>query len=153
MTVGETVETAPRRRPGRAARFGLIITAILLLLFGVPWWTLVAAGNHWPGPVFAVGTILVVALAAAFPVLMFTGHGPHHRDGAARAADTLLGVVWVLFTWSVLSLVLRAVLAVAGVADPDRSRIVTAVVALVALVLLLWGTPKRCGCPGYAGWR
>ena len=34
---------------------------------------------------------------------------------------------------------LRAVLAVAGVADPARSRLVTAAVAVVATVLLLWG--------------
>ncbi|MFI7602977.1 metallophosphoesterase [Actinoplanes sp. NPDC049681] len=139
MSVGETVETEPRRRPGRAARFGLIVTAIVLLLFGVPWWTLVWAGNRWPGAVFAAGTILFAALAAAFPVLMFSGHGRRHRDGAARTADTLLGVVWVLFVWSILGNLLRAVLAVAGVADPARSRVVTAVVALIALVLLLWG--------------
>jgi predicted MPP superfamily phosphohydrolase len=139
VSVGETVEAEPRRRPGRALRFGLIVAAILLLLFGVPWWTLVWSGNRWPGAVFAAGTALFAAAAVAFPFLMFSGHGRHHRDGAARAADTMLGVVWVLFVWSVLGNVLRAVLAVTGVGDPVRSRTVTAVVAVVAVVLLLWG--------------
>ncbi|GID92346.1 metallophosphoesterase [Amorphoplanes digitatis] len=140
MTVGETVEaeTAPRRRRGSALRFGLIVSAVLLLLFGVPWWTLLWSGNRWPGAVFAAGTVLVAATAAAFPVLMFRGHGRHH-DGSARVADTLLGVVWVLFVWSILGGVLRLALALAGVGDPVRSRIVTAAVALISIVLLLWG--------------
>jgi predicted MPP superfamily phosphohydrolase len=139
VSVGETVEAEPKRRPGRAARFGLIVTAVLVLLFGLPWWTLVWSGNRWPGAVFAAGTVLFAGAAALFPYLMFSGHGPHHRDGPARIADTMLGVVWVLFVWSVLGNVLRAVLAVAGVEDPVRSRTVTAVVAVIAVVLLLWG--------------
>ncbi|UQU68271.1 metallophosphoesterase [Couchioplanes caeruleus] len=147
MSVGESVETEPRRRPGRAVRFGLIVTAVLLLLFGVPWWTLAWAGNRWPGAVFAALTAVFVVAAAAFPALMFSGHGARHRDGPARIADTLLGVVWVLFVWSVLGNVLRAVLAAAGVADPARSRIVTAVVALIALVLLLWGYAEAMRVP------
>ena len=139
MSVGEAVETEPRRRAPRALIFGLTLTAVLALLFGVPWWTLLWAGNHWPRPVFLAGTVLAAAAAAGFPLLMAAGHGRRHRDGAARVADTALGVIWVLFVWSVLGNVLRGVLALAGVADPARSRIVTAAVALVALVLLLWG--------------
>ncbi|GLY95013.1 metallophosphoesterase [Actinoplanes sp. NBRC 103695] len=119
--------------------FPLIITVATLLLFGTSWGTLVAAGNDWPTPVFVVLTLVWVAWAVSFPVLMVRGHGGAHRDQAAIIADTSLGVVWVLFTWSVLSLLLRAALAIAGVADPVRSRVVTAVVALIALVLLLWG--------------
>jgi len=145
--VGESVETEPRRRPGRAVRFGLIVSAVLLLLFGVPWWTLAWAGNRWPTGVFAALTAVFVLAAAAFPVLMFRGHGGRHRDGSARIADTLLGVIWVLFVWSVLGNVVRAALAVAGVADPARSRIVTAAVALIALVLLLWGYAEAMRVP------
>jgi predicted MPP superfamily phosphohydrolase len=137
--VGETVETEPRRRPGRALRFGLIITAVLVLLFGVPWWTLVWSGNRWPAAVFVAGTAIFAIAAALFPVLMFSGHGPQHRDGPARIADVLLGVVWVLFVWSILGNVLRAGRALAGVADPARSRAVTAVVILIAAILLTWG--------------
>jgi uncharacterized protein len=116
-----------------------MITAILALLFGVPWWTLVWAGNQWPQPVFVIATVIAGLALIAFPFLMFGGHGPHHRDWSARIADTLLGVVWVLFVWSILGNVLRGVLAIAGVGDPARSRWVSAVLALIALVLLLWG--------------
>src|SRR3954470_24697976 len=111
----------------------------MVLLFGVPWWTLIRSGNDWPWAVFVIGTALTVVAVVAFPLLMVAGHGRRHRDRAARVADTLLGVVWVLFVWSILGNVLRVILALAGVADPDRSRIVTAVVALIAPVLLLWG--------------
>ncbi|MEV7626361.1 metallophosphoesterase [Actinoplanes sp. NPDC089786] len=139
-TPSEAVETPPRpRRSSRAVIFSLIITAAALLLFGTSWWTLVAAGNDWPAPVFVVLTVVWALWAVSFPILMVRGHGGGHRDGAAIAADTSLGVVWVLFTWSVLSLLLRAALAIGGVADPVRSRVVTVVVAVIALVLLLWG--------------
>jgi predicted MPP superfamily phosphohydrolase len=120
-------------------RFALTITVILFLLFGVPWWTLVLAGNRWPPPVAVLATIVFAAALLAFPVLMFTGHSRLHLDGAARVGDTLLGVVWVLFVWSILGNLLRVVLAAAGVGDPVRARVVSAVVALIALVLLLWG--------------
>ncbi len=133
------MEAGPRRRPGRAARFALVVAAVLALLFGVPWWTLVWSGNDWPTPVFVAGTVVFAAAAAAFPLLMVSGHGGRHRDGAARIADTLLGVVWVLLVWSLLGNVLSLVLRAAGVGDPARSRIVTAAVAVIALVLLLWG--------------
>jgi len=138
VSVDEAVQAEPRRR-SRALRFGLIVTAILILLFGVPWATLIWSGNAWPPAVFATGTTIFAVVLVAFPVLMITGHGRRHLDWAARTADTLLGVVWVLFVWSILGQVLGLILALAGIAGPARSRVVTAVVALIALVLLLWG--------------
>ena len=141
------METEPRRRPSRAIRFALIITGILLLLFGVPWWTLIGSGNDWPTGVAAGGTVVFAVALAAFPVLMFGGHGRRHLDGAARAADTMLGVVWVLFVWSILGQLLTAVLWAAGVDGPARCRIATAVVVLVALVLLLWGYAEAMRVP------
>ncbi|MEV6343637.1 metallophosphoesterase [Actinoplanes sp. NPDC051851] len=137
MSVGEAVETRPRRR-GRAG-FGGLLVVVLGLLFGVPWVTLVWSGNQWPTGVFVAGTVVFVLVPAVFPVLMFRGHGSHRDDRAARIADTTLGVIWVLFTWSVLGQVLGLVLLAAGVHDPVRSRVVSVVVVLVALVLLLWG--------------
>ena len=139
VATGEAVETRPQRRASRALRFGLIITAVLVLLFGVPWWTLVLAGEHWPAGVAVPATVLFALALVAFPVLMFIGHSRRHVDWAARTADTLLGVIWVLFVWAILGNVLRLVLALSGVADPTRARIVSAVVALIAIVLLLWG--------------
>ncbi|GIE86915.1 hypothetical protein SAMN06264365_107251 [Actinoplanes regularis] len=143
MLAGMSVEEAavaaePRRRRGPGSRFGLIMVAVLALLFGVPWATLVWSGNAWPTPVFIGGTVLFALVAAGFPVLMFRGHG-RHDDVSARIADTTLGVIWVLFVWSVLGQALGLVLALAGVADPVRSRLVTAGVLIVSAALLLWG--------------
>ena len=125
----------PARRSLRPVGFGVILTTVLGLLFGVPWWTLLAAGTRWPTPVTAVGTGLFVVALAGFPVLMFQGHF-RHRDLAARTGDTLLGVAWVLFVWALFGNVLRVGLAVAGVADPTRSRVVALAVAVVAAAVV-----------------
>src|SRR4051812_37588749 len=96
VTVGETVEARPRRRSGRALRFALTIVLVLGLLFVLPWWTLVLAGNHWPGWVIALATTVFGLALLAFPALMFLGHGKRHLDWAARVSDVELGVIWVL---------------------------------------------------------
>ncbi|GAB2603380.1 metallophosphoesterase [Paractinoplanes abujensis] len=148
MSVGEAVETEPRRRrPGRAIRFALTITGVLLLLFGVPWWTLVGAGNDWPTGVFVTGTIVFAVALVSFPVLMFLGHGPRHRDGPSVVADTTLGVIWVLFVWSIIGQLLVLVLTIAGVDAPARSRVATAAVLVISLVLLGWGTVEARRVP------
>jgi len=147
VTVSEAVEAAPTRRWGRALRFGAVLTAILLLLFGVPWWTLVASGAGWPTGVAAAGTVLFAAALVAFPALMVLGHGPRRLDAAAVAGDTMLGVIWVLFVWAIAGNVLRLVLAAAGVADPGRSRIVVAAVLGVSVVLVAWGYVEAMRVP------
>ncbi|SLL99468.1 MULTISPECIES: metallophosphoesterase [unclassified Actinoplanes] len=138
MSVEEAAVAARPRRRRAGARFGVILVAVLALLFGVPWATLLWSGNAWPAPVRIAGTVVFVLVAAAFPVLMFRGHG-RRDDRSSRIADTTLGVVWVLFTWSVLGQLLGLVLALAGVADPIRSRLVTGLVLAISAVLLLWG--------------
>ncbi|MFF0378274.1 metallophosphoesterase [Actinoplanes missouriensis] len=138
MSVGEAVESEPRRRSPRRAIFGFVVLAVVALLFGVPMVTLLWSGNDWPLLVRVAGTAVFVLVALGFPVLMFRGHGGH-SDTASKLADTLLGVIWVLFTWSVLGQALGLILRLAGVADPVRSRVVTAVVLLISLVLLAWG--------------
>ncbi|GAA1773566.1 metallophosphoesterase [Luedemannella helvata] len=140
-------EPAPRRRSGGRARFLATLIAVLLLLFGVPWWTLVGGPARWPTTAVVVGTIAFVAALAALPLLMVRGHGPRRSDAAAVAGDTLLGVVWVLFAWSILGNVAGLGLLVAGVPDPTRSRLVAAVVTLVALVLLGWGYAEAMRVP------
>jgi hypothetical protein len=145
--VGESVETEPRRRAPRVIRFALTISAILLLLFGVPWWTLAGPPNHWPTALAAIGAAVFALALVSFPFLMFAGHGRHHRDGASRIADTMLGVVWVLFVWSIAGQVLAAVLWAAGVGGPARYRAATVVVLLVSLVLLLWGYGEAMRVP------
>lgn len=137
-------------RPWRPLRWllsGLTITAVLTLLFGLPWWTFFAAGTRWPAPVTAAGTVLFLCAFVAFPVLMYLGHGPAHRDWAARLGDTTLGVVWVLFVWALAGIALRATLGLAGVAEPQRSRAVAVSVAVVALVLLAWGYVEAMRVP------
>ncbi|WP_442935228.1 metallophosphoesterase [Micromonospora sp. CPCC 206061] len=146
MTASEAAVAAPSRRWLRALRFGALLTTILGLLFGVPWWTLVLASDL-PIGLTATGTLLFVAALVAFPVFMILGHGPRHLDWAARTGDTLLGVIWVLFAWALLGNVLRAALAVGGVADPTRSRIVAAAVAAISIVLLVWGYVEAMRVP------
>jgi len=138
VTASETVPEPPRR-PGRPWRFGSTIAFVLLLLFGVPWWMLVFSGQSWPLWVVVVGSAVFGVGIALFPVLMVAGHGRRHLDAAAVAADTTLGVVWVLFVWSILGNVLRLALWLAGVDDPARARVMAAAVVGVSVVLLVWG--------------
>lgn len=135
----EVVEEAahPPRRAGARWRRTAVVTAVLTLLFGVPWWTVVAAGG-WPLPVVVTGTLLFVAALVALPALLFTGHGKH-RDLPSALGDALLGTMWVLFVWSVLGNALRLVLLAAGIEDPLRSRVVAVAVIVVSATLLAWG--------------
>jgi predicted MPP superfamily phosphohydrolase len=124
-----------------------VVAAIMLLLFGLPWWTLVAGGTAWPTTAVVTGTLLFGAGAAAMPVLMMLGHGHRHLDWAAAVGNALLGVAWVLFAWSVFGQLLGLVLLVAGVEDPTRSRFVAGAVAAVSAVLLVWGYAEAMRVP------
>ncbi|WP_432089626.1 metallophosphoesterase [Streptomyces sp. bgisy095] len=130
---------APRSRLQRLMRYVPLIAPVLL--WAVPCWILLHTGQHWPSPVAAVGTALFVLGLIGMPLAMTRGHGRRQRDGAAIVGDTLLGGVWVLFTWSVLlGVLLRPALAVAGADDgQDRARIVTWAVLGTTAVLLAWG--------------
>ncbi|HEV8556525.1 MAG TPA: metallophosphoesterase [Actinophytocola sp.] len=136
----------PVRARRRGAFLGVVWTA-LVLLFGVPWWTLIVAGPEWPVPVVVAGTVLLAAAALGLPWLMMRGHGRRGSDLAARVGDTLLGVVWVLFTWSVLGLLARVGLALLGVADPARSRITAVGVVAAVAVLVVWGYAEAMRVP------
>jgi hypothetical protein len=114
------------------------ITLILALLFGVPYVMLVVSGQAWPVIVVVIATIVFAGVLAAFPWLMFRGHG-RGRDGLAIAGDTVLGVIWVLFSWSILGIVARIVLFAAGVSDPAGARIVAGAIVGVTVILLAWG--------------
>src|SRR2546423_11963629 len=147
VSAAEVVEARPARRSLRALRFTALLTTILALLFGVPWWTLVVAGSRWPTPVVVAGTAGFLGALVAFPILMYLGHGRRHFDRAAGAGDTSLGVIWVLFAWAVLGNLAGVGLGLAGVADPLRSRIVAAAVAAVSVVLVLWGYAEAMRVP------
>ncbi|MGK2880304.1 MAG: metallophosphoesterase [Mycobacterium sp.] len=138
-TPTEVVETSTPPPPPRMWRRLVVVLAIVLLLFGVPWWTLLWAEPHWPTAVLVLGTVVLGTAAAALPVSMMWGHGRRHRDWAAALGDALLGGVWVLFVWSVLSQLLRLALFAFGVDDPIRSRAVAIAVVVVVAALLAWG--------------
>jgi predicted MPP superfamily phosphohydrolase len=124
----------------------LVLLSVLVLLFFVPGWTLLLAVD-WPLPATFAGSALFVVAFLAFPVLMYLGHGRRHLDWAARIGDTTLGAVWVLFAWSLLGNLLRLPLALAGVENPARSRIVAGLVVTVAVVLLSWGYGEAMRVP------
>ncbi|MFJ8861978.1 metallophosphoesterase [Streptomyces sp. NPDC102451] len=131
---------ATRRSPlQRLMRYVPLIAPVLL--WAVPCWVLLHAGQHWPLPVALGGTALSVLGLIAMPLAMVRGHGRRQQDRAAIVGDTLLGAAWVLFTWSVLlGVLLRLALTVAGVGDgQERARIVTWAVLGVSAVLLAWG--------------
>jgi predicted MPP superfamily phosphohydrolase len=136
---------AVRRRRGRPSRFLLILVIALALLFGVPWAVLVLAPS-WPAPVTILATVAFGVALVSFVPLMVFGHGRGH-DWAARIGDTLLGVVWIVFTWTVLSFVARLGLALAGVGNPARSRIVALAAVIVALGLIGWGNREAMRVP------
>ncbi|MFC1417831.1 metallophosphoesterase [Streptacidiphilus cavernicola] len=130
-----------------------MIVLVLLVLCLPPWWTLFGSGTDWPLPVFVVGTVVFACWLVSFPFLMVAGHGPRRDDRAARVADTSLGTVWVLFTWSVLGSLVHLVLiglGVGGVGGADRARIVALAVAAVSAGLLAWGHYEAMRVPRVA---
>ena len=146
MTVAEAEPAARPRRRRRTTRRIAIVVAILALLFGVPFVTLVASGQRWPLAVVIVAAIVFVGTLCAFPWLMFRGHG-RGSDRLAVTGDTILGVIWVLFAWSVLGNVLRVILWAFGVEDPARARVVALAVLAVSAILLVWGNREAMRVP------
>ena len=141
------VEPAEHARSRRKWLRMAIVLAVMTLLFGVPWWTLLSAGTRWPASVVVGGSALFAAAFVGLPVLMMWGHGRSHLDWAAATADVLLGAVWVLFVWSVLAQLLRLALLLFGVEDPVRSRVVAGAVVGVVLLLLAWGYAEAMRVP------
>jgi predicted MPP superfamily phosphohydrolase len=134
---GRVSEPEPKERRRSPLRFILILVVAIALLFGVPWWTIVLAPS-WPAAVTALGTLVFVAGAVALPVGMVLGHA-RGSDRASILGDTVLGVSWILFTWSVLSVVLRLFLLGFGVSNPARSRVVAVTTLVVSAVVAVWG--------------
>jgi predicted MPP superfamily phosphohydrolase len=125
--------------------FFAVLIAVIALLFGVPLWTLVLA-PAWPVVVTAIGTLALGGCAVALPFVMFRGHG-RGRDLQARAGDAMLGVIWVLFAWSVLGGLLGLVLRLAGAPAPAGQRAVAAAVLAVSAGLLAWGYGEAMRVP------
>jgi len=118
--------------------FLAVLVTVLVVLHGVPWWVLVMAPD-WPASVTTCATILTVLVAAGFPLAMWRGHGARHRDGLAVAGDTWLGLIWLLFSWSVVGGVADLVLAVSGAPYPDRTRWIAGLTVAWVALLATWG--------------
>jgi uncharacterized protein len=146
-TPAEVVESVEPRRPRRHWRRMAIVLGITLLLFGVPWWTLLGPSASLPTGVMVVCTLLLALAFAAMPMLMVFGHGRRHLDWAAATGDTLLGAAWVMFVWSLLGQLLHLVLLAAGVEDPVRSRVIAGAVLGVVAILLAWGYAEAMRVP------
>jgi predicted MPP superfamily phosphohydrolase len=143
-----STEEAPVRKSRGALRapFAAVLVVMVALLFGVPWWALVAGGQDWPGWLVAAGSAVVLACAIAMPVGMITGHG-RDSDRGSVVGSTLLGVSWVFFSTTLIGQAVEVVLAVAGVEDPLRSRAVAAATVLVAVSALAWGHVEALRVP------
>ncbi|MGV9674751.1 metallophosphoesterase [Nocardia sp. NPDC003482] len=122
-----------------------LFVAIPALLFAVPWWLLVYTTTS--GSSLWIGSAVFLLAFLALPGSMILGHGRTHSDTAAVVGDTLLGTIWVLFSWSVFGALARAVLIVAGVEDPVRSRVVAVAVLAIAAALLGWGAVEARRVP------
>lgn len=142
-----SVSTEPRAR--MRARWVRLVPVFVIesILLGVPWWTLFGSGALWPSPAVVTGTAVLAGAFVALPLLMMVGHGRRHRDGAAIAGDALLGVMWVLFVWSVIGQLLGLGLLVVGVENPTRARIVAGAVVAVVALLLAWGYTEAMRVP------
>ncbi|MFD4352468.1 metallophosphoesterase [Nocardia sp. NPDC058519] len=119
----------------------LVISVVLVpaVMFVVPWWVLVAAPTGRSGTLFRVGTVACVVGYLCLPVALFFGHGPPQFDPAAIVGDVLLGVLWVVFVWSVIGGVVRAGLGVAGVKGVRATQGVALAVVVVSVVLTGYG--------------
>ncbi|WP_415973590.1 metallophosphoesterase [Rhodococcus sp. 077-4] len=150
MTDRQTQHPEQSASAGRSARprtrrvvVSTVVFVVCIVLFALPAWTVVFAGSQWPPAVRVVGTVVAFVAFVALPAAMYLGHRPGPegaaKDAWARVGDVLLGLVWIAFVWSALSLLLRLGLWFAGVDDPVRSRIVSVATAVVVVVLALWG--------------
>ena len=115
----------------------ILFLAIPAILFALPWWTVVGAVTT--GALFWIGTAVFLLGYVALPAGMYFGHGPAESDSGSIVGDTLLGVMWVFFTWSAIGNIAGLALALGGVHDPARSRIVAVGVLAVSAVLVAWG--------------
>ena len=80
----------------------------------------------------------VVALVG-FPFAMIHGHGRRASDRWARIGDSWLGIIWVLFSWTVIGELADLVLLLAGMPTPRASARRRIAVLVVAIVLCCWG--------------
>ncbi|GAA5063251.1 metallophosphoesterase [Nocardia callitridis] len=117
----------------------LLFLAIPAILFLLPWWTIVFAPTEGGGALFWIGSVVFLLGFLALPTTMFLGHGPAQSDSASLVGDTLLGVAWIVFSWSVFGNIIGLIFTMTGAEDSTRFRTVAVGVVLVSIVLVAWG--------------
>ncbi|GAA2687726.1 MULTISPECIES: metallophosphoesterase [Actinosynnema] len=138
---------APRRSARRRITFAAVLIAITTLLFAVPWFGLLAPSAQWPWPVTAVGTLVIGGAYVALPLLMVRSLGAKRSDRATRVAHLLLGLVWIAFAWTLVTDLLRLALAVAGVENPLRARVIAVLLLVLVVVIAVWGNRQAMRVP------
>lgn len=145
--MSETTRTGPAGHLSMATRLkaAAILCLIVGLLYGLPAWTLFSANTGWG--LATVGWLGAAVAAIGHLALTFRAMAGARRDREATVAFTLLGVIWMLFAWSVIALPVRGLLAVAGVPDPTRSRLIAVGLLVVVAVLSAYGVREAFRIP------
>ncbi|MEJ2852609.1 MULTISPECIES: metallophosphoesterase [unclassified Saccharothrix] len=141
-----TTDAPPRQSARRRTVFLAVLTVISTLLFWVPWTGLLAPGAQWPVGVTVVGTAVIVAGWVALPLLVVRAF-TRGSDGATRIAMPLLGIAWIAFAWTLVTHLLRLVLAIAGVENPFRARLVAVLLLVIVVGLTLHGYRQAMRVP------
>ncbi|MFD5830415.1 metallophosphoesterase [Lentzea sp. NPDC060358] len=137
-----TTATRPRITVRRVV-FTLVLLTVTTLLFWVPFEGLFAASAEWPDPVRPVAAVVFAAAAIAM-IVLFTRRT---SDRAARISQFLLGFVWIAFVWTLLTDLVRLGLALGGVENPLRSRVVAVLLAVVIVVITAYGVHEAMRVP------
>ncbi|MEU7476234.1 metallophosphoesterase [Lentzea sp. NPDC042327] len=138
-----TTTVARPRITVRRVVFTLVLLSVTTLLFWVPFEGLFAASAQWPGPVRPIAAV-VFAAAAISMIVLFTRR---NSDRAARISHFLLGFVWIAFVWTLLTDVVRLVLALAGVENPFRARFIAVLLAVLIVAVTAYGVHEAMRVP------
>ena len=82
MSESQTVRAEPAEH-SRVRRMWFrfaVVSVIMLLLFAVPWWTLLSAGTAWPTAVVVIGSVVFASASVGLPLAITFGHGRSHMD-------------------------------------------------------------------------
>ncbi|MCP2245417.1 metallophosphoesterase [Lentzea aerocolonigenes] len=137
-----TTVTRPRITVRRVV-FTLVLFTVTTLLFWVPFEGLFAASAEWPAPVRPIAAVVFVA-AAVTMIALFT---QRTSDRAARISQFLLGFVWIAFVWTLITDVLRLALALGGVENPFRSRLIAVLLAGIIVTVTVYGVYEAMRVP------
>lgn len=134
--------TRPRITVRRVV-FTLVLFTVTTLLFWVPFEGLFAASAQWPAPVRPIAAVVFVAAA----VTMIALFPQRTSDRAARISQFLLGFVWIAFAWTLITDVLRLALALGGVENPFRARLIAVLLAGIIVTVTVYGVFEAMRVP------